>query len=49
MEFLNLKDPAAVAEYEAFNRACPKGHFAQSVGWGKLKSDRPHHPNGHLP
>ncbi len=39
MEFLNLKDPAAVAEYEAFNRTCPKGHFAQSVGWGKLKSE----------
>lgn len=39
MEFLNLNDPAAVAEYEAFNRTCPKGHFAQSVGWGKLKTE----------
>ena len=39
MEFLNLKDPAAVAEYEAFNRSCPKGHFAQSVNWGKLKTE----------
>ncbi|MBQ6947117.1 MAG: peptidoglycan bridge formation glycyltransferase FemA/FemB family protein, partial [Clostridia bacterium] len=39
MEFLNLNDPAAVAEYEAFNRSCPKGHFAQSVAWGKLKTE----------
>lgn len=39
MELLDLNNPAAVAEYEQFNRTCPKGHFAQSVGWGKLKSE----------
>ncbi len=39
MEFLNINDPKAVEEYEQFNRACPKGHFAQSVGWGKLKRE----------
>lgn len=39
MEFLDLKNAAAVAEYEDFNKSCPKGHFAQSVGWGKLKTE----------
>lgn len=39
MEFLDINNAAAVAEYEAFNQSCPKGHFAQSVGWGKLKKE----------
>jgi peptidoglycan pentaglycine glycine transferase (the first glycine) len=25
--------------YEAFNQSHPKGHFMQSIGWSKLKSD----------
>lgn len=39
MELLNLKDSAAVAEYEAFVQNHPKGHFAQSVEWAKLKTE----------
>ncbi|MBR5782652.1 MAG: peptidoglycan bridge formation glycyltransferase FemA/FemB family protein [Clostridia bacterium] len=39
MELLDLNNAAAVAEYEAFNQNCPKGHFSQSVGWGKLKKE----------
>ena len=39
MELLDLNNAAAVAEYEEFNQSCPKGHFAQSVGWGKLKTE----------
>ncbi len=39
MEFLDVTNAAAVAEYEQFNKSCPKGHFAQSIGWGKLKTD----------
>ncbi len=39
MELLDLNNAAAVAEYEEFNKRCPKGHFAQSVGWGKLKTE----------
>lgn len=39
MEFLDVKNKAAVAEYEEFNSTCKKGHFAQSVLWSKLKTD----------
>lgn len=39
MELLDLNNAAAVEEYENFNKSCPKGHFAQSVGWGKLKTE----------
>ena len=39
MELLDLKNPAAVAEYEAFVQNHPKGHFAQSVEWAKLKTE----------
>lgn len=39
MELLDIQNAEAVAEYEAFNKSCPKGHFAQSVGWGKLKTE----------
>ncbi len=39
MELLDLKNSAAVAEYEAFLQKHPKGHFAQSVEWARLKSE----------
>lgn len=39
MELLDLKNPAAVAEYEAFIEGHPKGHFAQSTLWAKLKTE----------
>ncbi len=38
MERLDLNDSAKVAEYEAFLQRHPKGHFAQSVRWAKLKT-----------
>ena len=39
MEFLDLKNEKQVAEYEAFNQSCDKGHFCQSVLWAKIKTD----------
>lgn len=39
MEFLDINNPAAVAEYEAFVQGHPKGHFTQSVLWAKLKTE----------
>ncbi len=39
VEFLDLKNAKAVAEYEAFNEKCPKGNFAQSVKWGRVKKE----------
>lgn len=39
MELLDLKNPAAVAEYEAFIQNHPKGHFGQSVEWARLKTE----------
>lgn len=37
MELLDLNNPRAVAEYEDFLQRHPKGHFAQSVEWARLK------------
>lgn len=39
LEFLDINNKAQVAEYEAFIQSCPKGNFAQSVLWAKLKTD----------
>ncbi len=39
MELLDVKNSAAVAEYEAFLQSHPKGHFAQSVEWAQLKKE----------
>jgi lipid II:glycine glycyltransferase (peptidoglycan interpeptide bridge formation enzyme) len=39
MEFLNINNPTAVEEYEAFVQNHPKGHFCQSVMWAKLKTE----------
>ncbi|MBQ7035590.1 MAG: peptidoglycan bridge formation glycyltransferase FemA/FemB family protein [Clostridia bacterium] len=39
MELLDVKNSAAVAEYEAFLQSHPKGHFAQSVEWARLKKE----------
>ena len=39
MERLDLRNKEAVAEYEAFVEGHPKGHFAQSVAWAKLKTE----------
>ena len=39
MEFLDIKDPKAVSEYENFVESHPKGHFAQSIRWARLKSE----------
>lgn len=39
MEFLDLKNAKAVSEYEAFIEKCPKGNFAQSVKWGRVKKE----------
>ena len=39
MELLDIKNSAAVAEYEAFLERHPKGHFAQSVEWARLKKE----------
>lgn len=39
MEFLDLNNKEQVAQYEAFNQKCEKGHFCQSVLWAKIKTD----------
>ena len=39
MELLDIKNSAAVEEYEAFLQKHPKGHFAQSTEWARLKTE----------
>lgn len=39
MEFLDLKNAAQVAEYEAFVQGSPKCNFSQSTMWATVKTD----------
>ena len=42
MEFLNMGDKAACAEYEAFVDAHPNGGFTQSLRWTGVKKNWRH-------
>lgn len=39
LEFLDINNKTQLEEYENFVKACPKGHFCQSVMWAKVKTD----------
>lgn len=39
MEFLDLNNKEQVSEYEAFIQSSPKGNFAQSTLWAKVKTE----------
>ncbi len=39
MEFLDINNSTQAAEYESFVQSCPKGNFAQSIMWARLKTE----------